>query len=176
MRERRGWGRGGETGLRDQRELMGELIITRHREFGIGEEEALSALDTVSGANHVSATTEVIGVLAQIHLFDAEKFDTYFDALTELNRRRFQPFSTLSLTLALRAWALESQELAEQAREHAMVPYRNARWVATEVLLEHLGVPLSPAESQWLESYDVVRDRWLKLLESVLDRARGAAR
>lgn len=165
----------GATSRRFQIELTGDWLNIRHRELGITNDEALAVLATASATNQLKATSDALSVLAQMHLFDDELFERYFGALVELNGRRFQVFDGLALTLALRAWTTDDMRLAIQAREVANVPFRSATWLATEVLLEHLGVPLDPVETQWLEPYEVVRDRWLALLGQTVDRARARA-
>lgn len=74
----------------------------------------MNVLKTASASNHQAAISMALSVLAQMHLFDDR----------EMNRRRFQVFDHVALTLALRAWATDDVGLARHAREIANVPFR----------------------------------------------------
>jgi hypothetical protein len=75
--------------------------------------------------------------------------------------------------LALRAWATRSDALAREAHAvAASAEFRSQSWVGAEILLEDLGHPLDPVESQWLEPFDIVRRRWLDIFSGIVERAR----
>lgn len=74
--------------------------------------------------------------------------------------------------MCLRAMATRDHSLAVQAFERASeLSFRPASWIATEVYLSSQGLELPEIETQWLDPYDLVRERWLKVAEGIIDRA-----
>lgn len=58
--------------------------------------------------------------------------------------------------------------LATLGEEIGELAFRTRAWIPVECLMDWLGVPLSPMPTQWLDSYEVVRERWVKHFESYL--------
>lgn len=70
------------------------------------------------------------------------------------------------------AFALDDRErlLEYHAEiERKTIP-RGRTWIATECLLDSLGMPLTVAPTQWLHPYDEVRDRWRGIFDRWKDR------
>jgi len=161
---------------RFQVELSGDWLVIRHREYGVTENEALELYRTTVEIGHAVAQAECLGVLAESALFDENRFAECIDELGEISKRRFQPHRMWPEAVALRAWAIGDDGLARHAHEiAARAVFRSSSWTPTEILLEHLGHPLDPIGSQWLEPYDIVRDRWLAVLDRIVQRARKHA-
>lgn len=74
--------------------------------------------------------------------------------------------------LALHALATGDEVSLHSAYEAgAALTFRPRTWIPVEVLLEHLGRPLPLVQTQWLEPYPVVRDRWLAIMRDIISRS-----
>lgn len=161
------------TSRRFQIELAGDTAMARHREHGITEAELHTYYEPAIATGHTGAQVDCLGVLAEIHLFNDATFNECIAELERFSAANFQPHRALPGALALRAYATGDLELAERAHAIATTcTFRSSVWTAVEILLEALDRPLEPIESQWLEPYPEVRDRWLALYDRVIDRAR----
>lgn len=52
----------------------------------------------------------------------------------------------------------------------ARTPRRGRQWIPIECLLDSLSFPVTVPETQWLEPYDIVRDRWRGIFERLRRR------
>lgn len=51
--------------------------------------------------------------------------------------------------------------------------FRSRAWIPLEMMLDHLGYPLPPVETQWLEPVEDVRARWVGRYQRLLGRGAG---
>lgn len=164
----------GRSSRRFQVEQLGEWLTIRQREFGVTDEDVRDVYSIAVEVGHVSTQANCLGVLAQLRLFDDAGFDECIVGLEDLSSRNFQPYHSHAHALALRAWAIGDEAVARRAHDVAdSALFRSAAWCPTEMLLEQLGCPLDPIESQWLEPYELLRDRWLDLMAQAVNRARA---
>lgn len=164
----------GAKSRRFQVEMEGTWLVLAHRERGVSNRRARTMLDTALRVGHRTAQALALGVLAEINLFDAAGFTEAVEGLEHLSQIRGRPYRSWVEALALRAWSLSDEDLAQQAQVLAdRLDYRSASWIPTEILLEDLGHPLGPVSTQWLEPYEDVSRRWLAIFDQVVHRARG---
>lgn len=62
--------------------------------------------------------------------------------------------------------------LATLREEACRLEFRTRSWIPVECFLESVGLPLPPVPTEWLEPYEIVRERWSAHLASYLARCR----
>jgi hypothetical protein len=158
---------------RFQVELLGDELAVRHREFGITTEGINAVYAVAVEVGHRGCQAVCLGLLAEVNLFDEPVVADCLDRLEDLSRYRQRTYRAIPHVLAMQALALDDDGLARAAYEAAVgAGYRNAPWISTEILLDHLGHPLDPVETQWLDPYEEVRARWIDVMDQIVDRAR----
>lgn len=163
-----------QTRRRFQMELLSDWLVVKHRETGVPLEVAVELYDQADLIGHQVAKATIIGVIAQSQIYDDAIFEARLAELEELSNRRSRPYTSWTMVLAMRAWARDEPEHARRAQEIAnSLSFRSSSYIATEILLEELGYPVTPQPTQWLEPYADVRKRWLTVLAAVKDRAAG---
>lgn len=161
---------------RFQIEIGADVAVARHREGGISLTELQPYYEPAIAIGHAGAQADCLGVMAEMSLFDDTTFSECIVEMERLSERNFQPYRSLPAALALRAYATSDKGLADRAHSIAFqCTYRSSVWTGVEILLEVVGRPLAPIESQWLEPYPVVKARWLSLYDRIIERARQSS-
>lgn len=156
---------------RYQIEVMGTVAQTRARRGSIHPHEIETELVTVRNIGHRSAERDLLIALGYFELYRPVAFAEIMEALAGIRRGRGTSPGEAEL-MCLRAMATRDHSLAVQAFERASeLSFRPASWIATEVYLSSQGLELPEIETQWLDPYDLVRERWLKVAEGIIDRA-----
>jgi len=108
-----------------------------------------------------------------LSLADDSRYAGHLGELLSLTDSEGRPCKDAVEVAALRAMLTQNDADAQLARELANGhDFRGAVWIAGEIFLEELGYPLNPMPTQWVEPYQVVRDRWLAIADGMIARAR----
>ncbi len=163
------------VGRRYKIEVMGSWLVAKHHAEGVTAEEIARVGEPARETGHTSSLAQAIRVQAETSLFDDALVDRNLLALAELSESYHRPLRSYIHALAMRSLATGRAVYAAQAAEIARTfqPARDGGWISTEFLLEHLGYPLPPVETQWLDPPEVVRERWLAIFQRTVERARG---
>lgn len=158
---------------RFQLELIATHTIYEARLGIITPDEIAERLEVTRRVGHRSAERDLLRTLGYFHLCDDESMADIMRQLEILRRGRHESPAEAEL-LTLRAMATGRMELAEQARDLAeLLPFRAASWIPTEVLLEQLGIELPPVDTEWVDSYDLVANRWQAIGAGIVERAKA---
>ncbi|NYF99696.1 hypothetical protein [Janibacter cremeus] len=160
---------------RFQVELTGSWLRSKHLLGQATGNDVHRVRDEAEAAGHGGAVCKAIAVWGEMNLFDNHIGAQVEQELRE-NISSHDRYSALAHFLALRAWALGSEELLQLARQATLaVDHRNGAWIPVEILLEEMGHPVPSAQVQWIDSQASVRERWITLHSAVVERARTAA-
>jgi hypothetical protein len=153
-------------------ELRADRLTHGHRTVGVSDADLRELYTAAAAVGHRYGQVIALGIFAETHVFDADRFEECIQELEDLNATRFQPYRSLPHALAMRALATGDLSYASRAHEIASrVHYRSSAWISFEILMEHLGHPLSDVGTQWLEQYEDVRQRWLDIMLKIVDVA-----
>jgi hypothetical protein len=162
----------GQKGRRYQMEVLCDWLVVKHRESGVALEVARELRDQSELIGHNSAMADAVGVIAQMQIYDDVVFQASAAELEELSNRQSRPFASWIMLLAMRAWVCDEPQHARRAQEVAnALDFRSAAWIPAEILLEAMGHRTSTQPTQWLEPYDEVRERWIRVHTAVKERA-----
>lgn len=158
---------------RFQLELIGDHLAIQHREAGVAISDVEEMYGTALRSGHRATQAVCLGLLAECNLFDEQIVSGCLQELDDLSRARQRFYNAIPRVLAMRSLAIGDESLAVKAWELGSAEsHRGASWIPIEILLEHLGHPLDPVDTQWLEPYGEVKQRWLGIFERIIERAR----
>lgn len=156
---------------RFQVELSGTWVTAAQYETGITEPQIQAVYQAALLVGDSSTQAICLTELAALRMFDDELFEKTINEIQALAVQRFQPYSGLARSLALKAWVTGRDDLARRAYDVvASAPNRSSSWIPTEILLEASDRPAPSVPTQWLEPYDNLRDRWLDVFSAVVAR------
>lgn len=158
-------------------ELWGNWLVARNHAGDATPEDVEKVQRMALSAGHHTTIVNATGVLALLNLFDTPLVEECLATMRMASHARGNFGSLASQILALRGWVTQDDSLIDRARELALSKTRrDGGWIGLECLLDHLGRPLPPAPTEWLEPYEVVRQRWVEIYIGMIDRAKEAKR
>lgn len=156
-------------------EVEGAYLRHRARFEEVSRQEATDLLNRAMDMGHRAAEADALIALGYLELLNGESTTLIAGRLDALARQH-SPVGRGWATeiLALRALATRDPDDIHAAHESALYSrVRNETWIFPECVLDHLGSPLPPAPTQWLEPYDEVKARWVDIGERIVSRARS---
>lgn len=134
-------------------------------------EDAADRFVTAVNRGHETGQRVALHALLLLHLDADGEFERYAAGLRRLGTNAAP---SLAAGLALRAMLRQNKELAVEARALGnSQPFRSAFWIPAECYLDALNMPLDPVPTQWVEPYEEVKSRWLRIADRILDQAKG---
>ncbi|MDR1189687.1 MAG: TIR domain-containing protein [Bifidobacteriaceae bacterium] len=149
--------------------------VARARAAGIDRAEALRSFERAVALDNHAREQDYLMILGYLDLVREDKFATVLAALRRTVRAGHGPPHEISHLLALRALMTGDRAHARAAFE-SVDPGKKwfaTSWIPTEVWLEELGYPLPRVETQWIISYEQVRENWLRIAQGIIDRAKA---
>jgi hypothetical protein len=162
---------------RQREALEDEGVVARWQAFlyGTVDPAQLDRLeDAADEASHSTAIRDVF--LTRLLLNPAEATPDHqglarFANMDKARNFGVMGFRTATARIALALYASDAEGLKSVAESIASRPTRRGRlWIPIECLLDSHGYPVATMQTQWLEPYEQVRDRWRSHWDSWLAR------
>lgn len=170
------WDQRATESARYRVELLGAQRKWEARVGHAMEQAVHESLTSAVNAGHLGAQRNCHYAAACLHLADDVAFAVDLRQLEILDSQATRTSSHLPELLALRSMLSGSEDDARRAFAlWQAAPVRQSAWIPAETYLMVLGQPVTPGETQWPEPEQNVRDRWLRIGEGIIDRARKGA-
>lgn len=154
-------------------EQMASWLASAHRDGVATTQDVQHVLGIAEACVHRYAQAMSWRVAGEMDLLCDSHYRHALRRLEDLIATGVQGEHSRARLMTLRALATGDKSELPRIVTHATTgPWRGGTWIGTEFLLEYLGHPLPPTETQWLEPRDVVRTRWLESHHRVVTRAR----
>ncbi len=165
-------------GHTSSRRLRGELENAKLTFLSLSgllkTEELESAWRTNTYLASVPGMVKVLAAESRANLSCAACFAKAFDDLQALEDRMcHEAKRSLAEVAALRFLATGDGSYLKQVPDVATLVEGTRDSIRIEFLLEHIGRPVPKFETQWLDSEEETRARWLSIYEGVVERAKS---
>ena len=143
-------------------ELESRMIRACSLTRDVSEPEVEAMLHRMEQVGYRTGHRNLLNALGYFHAADTDTVHKLVEQMRGL-RSSEEPMSVGEAELLLlNALATDSAEAAAPVfREYAGRPMPGAGWIRAEVLMEALGLDVRTPDTEWLEPYETVRDRWL---------------
>lgn len=153
-------------------ELEADGMVLRARMEPVPPSELEAISNLCSSIGHLPGLRAVLRVRGFHYLRKPDKFQEVLEQL-DLYSSTLHPIQRAGRAELLALHALATGDATSLRTAYAAgqsLPFRQRTWISTEILLEHLGMPLPEVQTQWLEPYPVVKDRWLAVMNDIVSR------
>lgn len=152
-------------------ELESRLLRARALTQDVSESEIKPALDRMEAIGFRMGHRNMLSAWGYLHPADTALIQDIVFQMRDLRASAESMGQSEAELLLLNALATNDVEAATAvSTEYAKKPRADAAWIRVEVLLEALGLDVPTPDSQWLEPYETVRDRWLGLYTGLIER------
>lgn len=151
-------------------------LVRRSRQEWVPPDEVQPFLERAASRRARGDQRNCLMILGYAYLAQPIVFDQLVESTNQLMRSHDSVAPTVAHLLALRALLTGSLSDAKAARDAVDdSQFRGAGWISVEIWLEELGYPLPPVSTQWVITYEKVRDNWLDIARGIIKRAKAHA-
>lgn len=143
-------------------ELEGRMIRARSLTRDVLQSEVEVILHRMELVGFRNGHRNLLSAMGYFHVADRDAIHKIVEQMQGL-RSSEEPTNVAEIELLLlNALATNDAETAAAAhREYRRSPRPGAAWIRAEILMEALGLDVATPDTQWIEPYETVRDRWL---------------